>query len=477
VISAPRVRICGVQPCQTVGFDLTERVREACLAVPEDAWVPALEGCGDLCDGAWMAKLDIQLPARPEGTRAICRRERPHPGAQLTLTDADGHRFQVLLTNQMVSRIARLEQVHRSRAACYPCRLSSPPSKEDVWPTPPQRSFSPPRRAAHWRRTCALQRPSSASPSAAASSSWPPRVSAPMPSPRSCRSAPPRSASGACASRGGGLEGLSDAPRSGAPGIYTDETERRILAQLDEPLPGGETVWTARLLARELGDVSEDHIWRVFRKHGIHLQRRRSWCVSTDPEFAAKAADIVGLYLAPPENALVISVDEKPSIQATERAQGYLRFSDGQTYRGFSDRCKRHGTTTLFAALEVASGLVTTGHYKRRRRIEFLDFMNQLIRQYPADQEIHVVLDNLSTHSKKGGTWLVRHPNVHFHFTPTGASWLNQIEVWFSILTVRVLRNGSFTSPRELRASSTASRAPGLRTAAPSPGRRRRSTR
>ena len=248
-----------------------------------------------------------------------------------------------------------------------------------------------------------------------------------------------------------GLEGLADAPRCGAPGIYTEETERRILEQLDEPVPRGETVWTARLLARALGDVSEDHIWRVFRKHGIHLQRRRSWCVSTDPEFAAKAADIVALYLAPPEKALVICVDQEPSLQRFERAEGYLSFPDRQTFRGFSDRYKRHGTTTLFGALEVATGLVTTGHYKRRRRIEFLDFMNQLIRQYPEDQEIHVVLDNLSTHSKKGGTWLARHPNVHFHFTPTNASWLNQIEVWFSILTVRVLRGGSFTSTKELR--------------------------
>jgi transposase len=222
-----------------------------------------------------------------------------------------------------------------------------------------------------------------------------------------------------------GLEGLSDAPRCGAPGKYTKETEQRILAKLDDPVPRGETVWTARLLARELGDVSVDHVWRVFRKHGIHLQRRRSWCLSSDPEFAAKAADIVGLYLAPPENALVISVDEKPSIQALEHAQGYLRFNDGQTYSGFSDRYKRNGTTTLFGALEVATGMVRTGHYRRRRRIEFLDFMNQLISQYPEDQEIHVVLDNLSTHSKKGGTWL--------------------------ILTVRVLRNGSFGSAKELR--------------------------
>jgi len=248
-----------------------------------------------------------------------------------------------------------------------------------------------------------------------------------------------------------GLAGLLDAPRSGAPARYGADTERRILAKLDEPVPAGETVWTARLLARTLGDVSEDHVWRIFRRHGIHLQRRRSWCLSSDPEFAVKAVDIIGLYLAPPENALVICVDEKPQIQALERAQGYLHFSDGQTYRGFSDRYQRHGTTTLFGALEVATGLVTTGHYKRRRRTEFLDFMNRLVRQYPVDQEIHVILDNLSTPAKKGGTWLARHPNVHFHFTPTNASWLNQIEVWFSILTVRVLRGGSFLSAKELR--------------------------
>ena len=248
-----------------------------------------------------------------------------------------------------------------------------------------------------------------------------------------------------------GLKGLFDAPRSGTPCQYDKDTELRILSKLDEPVPRGETVWTARLIAGELGDVSLDHIWRIFRKHGIHLQRRRSWCISTDPQFAEKAADIVGLYLAPPENAVVISVDEKPSIQALERAQGYLRLNDGKTYTGFSDRYKRHGTTTLFGALEVATGMVTTGHYKRRRRLEFLDFMNKVISQYPEDQEIHVILDNLSTHKKKRGTWLSRHPNVHFHYTPTNGSWLNQIEIWFSILTIRVLRNGSYTSPRQVR--------------------------
>ncbi|MCD4669560.1 MAG: IS630 family transposase, partial [Actinomycetia bacterium] len=186
-----------------------------------------------------------------------------------------------------------------------------------------------------------------------------------------------------------GMKGLFDAPRSGTPTHYDENTELRILSKLDEPVPHGETVWTARLLAKELGDVSNHHIWRVFRKHGIHLQRR-SWCISTDPQFAEKAADIVGLYLAPPENAVVISVDEKPSIQALERTQGYLRLNDGKTYTGFSDRYKRHGTTTLFGALEVATGMVTTGHYKRRRRLEFLDFMNKVISQYPEDQEIHL---------------------------------------------------------------------------------------
>jgi transposase len=248
-----------------------------------------------------------------------------------------------------------------------------------------------------------------------------------------------------------GLQGLQDAPRSGRRRKYDEGTERRILAVLDEPVPGGETTWTARLISRELGDVTVHQVWRVLRKHKIHLQRRRSWCVSTDPEFAPKAADIVGLYLAPPENAVVLCVDEKPAIQALERAQGYLRLPNGRALTGFSHHYKRHGTTTLFAALEVATGLVTTGHFKRRRRREFLDFMNDLIAQYPSSQEVHVILDNLNTHKPKHDRWLARHENVHFHFTPTRASWLNQVEIWFSILQRRVLRNGSFTSPRALR--------------------------
>ena len=241
------------------------------------------------------------------------------------------------------------------------------------------------------------------------------------------------------------MAGIVDAPRSGKPAVYDESTEMRILKQLDEPPPDGHTTWTGSLVAKALRDVSAIHVWRVLQKHGIHLRRRRSWCVSTDPQFAEKAADIVGLYLNPPDNAVVISVDEKPSIQALERAQGWLRLPNGQAVRGHTNEYKRHGTTTLFAALEVHTGLVQVGHYRRKRRREFLDFMNRVVTQHP-NTELHAVLDNLSTHKPKHDRWLQRHPLVHFHYTPTHASWLNQIEVWFSILTSAVLQQLSATN-------------------------------
>jgi len=155
---------------------------------------------------------------------------------------------------------------------------------------------------------------------------------------------------------------------------------------------------------------------------------------------------VVGLYLDPPENAVILCVDEKPHIQALERAQGWLTLPDGGALKGFSSRYRRHGTTTLFAALEVATGLVKTGHYKRRRRVEFLTFMNQVVADYP-EREIHVILDNLNTHKPKRDLWLARHPQVHFHFTPTHASWLNQVEVWFSVLTRSALRTRFTMTP------------------------------
>ena len=246
------------------------------------------------------------------------------------------------------------------------------------------------------------------------------------------------------------LSGLSDAARSGKPSKYTAETEKRLLALLDQPPPKGCSQWDGPLLAAALGDVNVHQVWRLLRQRGISLSRRRSWCISTDPEFGPKAADIVGLYLDPPENALVLCVDEKPSIQALERAQGWLRLPDGKALNGFSHCYKRHGTTTLFAALDVATGQVQTGHYQRRRRREFLDFMNGVVAAHPG-REIHVVLDNLNTHRPKNDRWLKRRPNIHFHYTPTYSSWLNQVEVWFSILGRKALRGASFTSPRQLR--------------------------
>jgi transposase len=247
-----------------------------------------------------------------------------------------------------------------------------------------------------------------------------------------------------------GLKGLQDAPRSGMKPRYDQETEKRVLAMLDQPSSEGHATWTGKLLSRALGDVSPHQVWRILRRHGIYLQRRRSWCISTDPEFAAKAADIGGIYLHPPDNAVVLSIDEKPHIQALERAQGYLRLPNGKALMGFGHEYKRHGTTTLFAALNVATGQITAGHYARRRRREFLDFMNEVVADFP-DREIHVILDNLNTHKPKRDRWITRHKNVHFHYTPTHASWLNQVECWFSILTRRALKGSSFTSPYQVR--------------------------
>jgi transposase len=246
-----------------------------------------------------------------------------------------------------------------------------------------------------------------------------------------------------------GLAGLADKPRPGPPAKYDAGTGKRVLAVLDRPPPAGFARWTGGLIAAALGDVHEQQVWRVLRAQKLDLGARKSWCESDDPEFVAKAAEVVGLYMAPPENAVVICVDEKPSIQALERAQGYLKLPNGRALTGHSHDYKRHGTSTLFAAFEVATGKVTAAHAKRRRRVEFLDFMDEVVAAYP-DQELHVVLDNLNTH-KKNEAWLAAHPAVRFHFTPTRASWLNQVEIWFSILQGLSLNGASFTSVKQLR--------------------------
>jgi transposase len=245
--------------------------------------------------------------------------------------------------------------------------------------------------------------------------------------------------------------GLDETGNRGAEPKYGPADQKRILAMLDQPPPAGYSNWTAPLLARALGDVHEQYIWRFLRVQKIDLSGRKSWCESNDPDFVAKAAEIVGLYMAPPENAVVLSVDEKPSIQALERVQGYLKLPTGRAMIGQSHDYKRHGTTTLFAALNVATGKVTGRHYKRRRRVEFLDFMNKVVADYP-EREIHAIVDNLSTHKPKRDLWLARHRNVHFYYTPTKTSWLNQIEIWFSILSGKSLNGASFKTVDQLKA-------------------------
>jgi transposase len=246
-----------------------------------------------------------------------------------------------------------------------------------------------------------------------------------------------------------GLEGLCDKPRPGKKPIYTKATGKRVLALLDKPAPKGFGRWTGPLLAEALGDVDVQYVWRFLREHKIDLAARKSWCESNDPEFASKAADVVGLYVDPPAKAIVLCIDEKPSIQALERAQGYLKLPNGRALTGQSHDYKRHGTTTLFAALEVATGKVIVAHSKRRRRVEFLGFMNSVVAVFP-DRELHVIIDNLNTH-KKNEHWLKKHPKVRFHFTPTRAAWLNQVEIWFSILQGQSLSGASFTTIQQLK--------------------------
>ncbi|MHB1290574.1 MAG: IS630 family transposase [Sulfuricella sp.] len=246
-----------------------------------------------------------------------------------------------------------------------------------------------------------------------------------------------------------GLAGLRDRARPGKPPVYpAQELRQRILKQLEVPPPAGLVSWDGGTLAKAL-DVSDDVVWRILRKEGIQLRRLRSWCVSTDPEFAVKAADVIGLYLSRPQNALVLSVDEKPSIQALERKTGYVCTSSGKIVRGLKSTYKRHGTINLFAALNVATGTIQTKTTETKKRPDFQAFMDDVIKDVPVDQEIHVILDNYCTH-KKNHDWLAKHPHVHFHFTPTSASWLNQVEIWFGIFSRKTLSGASFVSTEQL---------------------------
>ena len=246
-----------------------------------------------------------------------------------------------------------------------------------------------------------------------------------------------------------GISGLYDRSRPGKPKKYGEELKGKILKTLELPLPKGQASWDGQSLAKEVG-ASRDAVWRILRKEGIQLQRSRSWCVSTDKEFSAKSADIIGLYLNPPINALVICVDEKPSIQALERTRGYVETSNGKIVQGMKSTYKRHGTLNLFAALNVATGSIKTKTTVQKKRPDFQEFMSDVVKDVPRDREIHVILDNYGTH-KRNDVWLTEHPNVYFYFTPTSASWLNQVEIWFGIFSRKALKNASFNSAESLR--------------------------
>lgn len=247
-----------------------------------------------------------------------------------------------------------------------------------------------------------------------------------------------------------GLDGLSDQPRSGKPAKYGPEFRKRVLALLEQPPPTGMSHWDGPAVAEKLG-ASVHAVWRTLRREGIYLQRLRTWCVSTDPEFAVKAAEVVGLYLNPPVNALVLSVDEKPSIQALQRPSGYVETDSGAVVRAMKSTYKRNGTLNLFAALEIATGQVHAQTTEQKKREDFRRFLDAVVAELPANKEIHVILDNYCTH-KKNGDWLARYEGrVQFHFTPTSASWLNQVEIWFGLLTRKSLRGASFANKDQLR--------------------------
>jgi transposase len=248
-----------------------------------------------------------------------------------------------------------------------------------------------------------------------------------------------------------GLEGLVDRPRSGRPRTIDDQTVQRVLATTLERPPGGESHWSVRRLAKETG-LAPSTVARIWKTHRLQPHRTRTFKYSRDPELVAKVVDIVGLYLNPPEGALVLCVDEKTQVQALNRTQPILPLRPGLP-EGRTHDYKRNGTTNLYAALQIATGEVLTDCQPRHRSQEFLAFLRQIDRAYP-DRELHLVLDNSSTHTTpEVNSWLGRHPRIHFHFTPTGASWMNMVESWFSILTRQHVRRGSYDSVTELIAA------------------------
>jgi transposase len=247
-----------------------------------------------------------------------------------------------------------------------------------------------------------------------------------------------------------GVEGLRDLPKAGRKDhAVKPETVEQIIQTALSPPPAGRTRWTTRLLAREF-DLTSATISKLLRANGLKPHLVRTYKVSKDPQFASKVRDVVGLYLNPPDKAIVLSLDEKTQIQALERTQLPLPLRQGRAVRHTHDY-RRHGVVDLYAALNLATGEVSHAFTERHTAVDFLGFMKRVARLHPRT-ELHVILDNSSTHSTPAvKAWLARHPRIHFHYTPTSASWLNQVEGFFGILAKQALSLIDFTSKAALR--------------------------
>ena len=248
------------------------------------------------------------------------------------------------------------------------------------------------------------------------------------------------------------LEGLLDEPRPGAPRRIGDSDVERVLTLTLETTPRDATHWSTRSLARRCG-MSQSAVSRIWRAFALQPHRSETFKLSRDPLFVEKVRDIVGLYLNPPDRALVLCVDEKAQIQALNRTQPLLPMRPGQIERRTHDY-QRHGTTSLFAALDVASGKVIGQCHRRHRSIEFRKFLETVNAAVPQNLDVHLILDNYGTHKTPTiRRWLLRHPRYHVHFTPTSASWINLVERWFATLTEKQLRRGAHRSTAELEAA------------------------
>lgn len=251
------------------------------------------------------------------------------------------------------------------------------------------------------------------------------------------------------------LDGLRDEPRSGAPRTIDDARVEAVIVATLESLPEDATHWSSRGMAKACG-LSTSTVQRIWRAFGLQPHRMETFKLSTDPDFVAKVRDVVGLYLSPPDRAIVLCVDEKSQIQALDRSQPMLPMRPGQPARRTHDYT-RHGTTSLFAALDIATGAVIGKCYARHRAREFRNFLDEIEKNVPAELDVHLVMDNYATHKTPLiRDWLAKRPRWHVHLTPTSASWLNQIERFFALITERRIRRGIYRSVTALRADITA---------------------